>query len=303
MKEVLDRPEMLQDLGEMPFFAHVFHQNTLGLYFSSTAQWEKAIELYVPLVDDFLARPEMIELDPELFLGIQNNYLQAALFSVKHRHVFAEAAQRMRRIKGLESADQLKFQRIAFQQEFLLEMNFGSLAKAEELVPEMARWLLKFDKQLPIRRKLVFYYNFAQLFFVRDNYVKAQRWVNTILAAPGRTERTDIRYFAYLFTVLLQYELGNVQLQDALLRSARRQLRQSDRLREFEQTVIRFVKAANRALPHDQTHFDRLIADLEALLDQKGDRPPLGADLLLLWARGKKARTSTEAQYFLSKKG
>lgn len=299
MERLLEWPAMTAHRSEIPFFAHVYHQNTYGLFFSSTAQWPKAVALYEALVNDYLARPEMIPIDPELFLGIQNNYLQASLFSVEHRHDFAQAAQKMRELKGLEAADQLKFQRIAYQQEFLLEMNFGSLAHAAELIPEMATWLQKNDRQLPIRRKLVFYYNFAQLYFVRDQYVKAHRWVNTILAAPGRTERTDIRYFAILFAAIIQFELGNVELQDSLLRSARRQLRLSDRLRNFEQAIIRFIQSVSQTVPGDKSPYQKLQTDLEELLEQKGDRPPLGAEVLLLWSRGKIKGTGTETQFYL----
>lgn len=299
--EILERPELKIVVPLDRFLTLVYQQNTIALYYTSTAQWEKAIPIYSNLVEGFLERPELISYKPELFLGVQNNYLQACIFGVENRDEFANAAQQMNHIPGLSPIDQIKFQRIGYLQRLLLDMNVGELNDAESLVGEISEWMETNKKRLAIRRRLVFYYNFTILFFIREDYSSSNQWLQKIIDCPGKDERQDIRIFARLFRVILHFEMGNTDLYDYLLRSVHRHLKKSKRLEDFEMALLHFTRRVAQSLPGALNPFHELLPELENIMERKGDRPPLGAQELVLWAKGKIEGNGTEAQYMLAR--
>ena len=303
MEALLKRDALLAPPPDTPFLAYVYHQNTFGLFYTSTARWPEAIATYTPLMDRYLENPSLISLEPELFLGVQNNYMHACLFSVEHRFHFAELARQMREVPGLRASDRLKFQRITYQQQLLLEMNFGNLTEAAALVLEIAQWIESHRKKLAIRRILVFYYNFAILCFIRNDMSGCNRWTREIIATPGTSERADIRYFAHILAVIVQIELGQVDLQDSMYRAVRRKLKKSDRLQSFEEALIHFVRRVNQSLPGSLDPYKELLPKLVELVEHAAERPPLGARELILWINGKLEGNGTKAQYLSSRSG
>lgn len=301
LMEILERPELKVEVPLSHFLAFVYQQNTIALYYTSTAQWTKAIPIYSNLVEQFLERPELISYQAELFLGVQNNYLQACIFGVENREEFANAARQMNQIAGLSPTDQIKFQRISYMQRLLLDMNVGQLKDAVALVGEIAEWMEKNEKRLVIRRRLVFYYNFTILFFIRGDFSTSNQWLQRILDCPGKDERLDIRIFARLFRVILHFELGNTDLYEYLLRSVHRHLKKSQRMQDFEMALLHFTRRVAQSLPGSLNPFQELLPELENIMERKGDRPPLGAQELVLWAKGKIEGNGTEAQYLLAR--
>lgn len=180
-----------------------------------------------------------------------------------------------------------EYQRMLYQNQFSLALNRGNFDAIQGMIPQIESWLTRERDHLPAARVLALLHNMAIAEFLSGHFKAAHRFVVQILNEPDRKARTDIREFAIVFQVALQYELGDVALNEYLTRSASRYYLRRNRETGFEMAVIRFVQTAMGLPSKKEKHasLQKLVTALEAVIEQeKGSIPILGLRELHLWA-------------------
>lgn len=285
--EVMNHPLLQADPPQGAFLAKVYYLNIHGVYQIAAGNFQKAFPLLEQNMQMWRNSPWFIAEEPDLYLGIFNNYLSCCLHGIHYYPQFEAAVKEIRALTDLPPEIQLKFQRVAYFQEFAYAMNFGGLDAGVAFIPEMEKWLHQNKKRLPLYIVLVFYYNVTMFFFAHEEYPSAHRWLLKIIHEPGKKERQDIRDFARVFQLVLHFELGNLDVQEYLLRSAYRYFLKTKTGSDFEALLIgKFQELGQQEKPV-KTIYQEFKEALTELKARKGERIPLGLAELILWTEGK----------------
>lgn len=296
-QKILNHPELqIRPISEN-LLARTYYHNIRGMIEMATGNSARAYQEYLPLIEDWSQQQHRIEDMADLYLGVYNNYLACCLFRDRHYADFQPAIQRLMDLSFRDSAILTKFRRVAYFNDFIFRWNHEPFATVVPLVQEIKEWMEKVQEQLPLYQKLVFYYNFANFYFLNDDYSEANYWNLQIRNAEGSDERIDIRDFARMFQLILQFEMGDFDLREYTLRSVKRFLSRSQNLQDLESALLKYFQAVN-VNPADQLKAaSELEISLENIRRAPGDRTPLGLRELTLWARGKVNGKGTTATF------
>lgn len=303
-KTILLHPLMQSPPPEQAFYAATLFLQIRGTYHLALGEIRDAWDNFDLLMRRWELYADQIEHRSDLYLGSLNNYLGTCLSDPKFHPHFLEWVQRARHIQGISPPTRLKLERVAYVQELAFRMNFSTLQASEAFVQEMAHWLQAHADTLEPGRLLHCYYNLTQFHFVYGRYSQANRWLLKISHFPETDARQDIRDFARIFQVVLQHELENFDLQDYLLRSATRYLKQSGQTSELEEALLQWVRNTQKLDPTDKgamkACLKTLLQRLLALQEKHPGRPPLGLQEMILWAESKIAGKAI-GDYFQAK--
>lgn len=292
--ELADLPELNALQKEVPggLICSVYWHNIQGIALLNALDYFAAHRLYQNLMALWEEQAHRIPDQADLYLGCANNYLNACLFGLEHIE-FLSSAQSLRSLDNLPAAASLKLRRIVYSHELNYSINFGKYDEGVQLVAEIENWLRESEQQLDVSRRLAFYYNIANFHFGFGQVSEANRWINRILNLPRGPERPDIRDFARLFQLVIQYELGHLDLQEYFLRSSYRYFARSRKLTEFEAALIDFMKEMGKVPEQSPAFFaacEQLHTQLDAMWMDKWEKAPLGLELTLFWVKSKLKR-------------
>lgn len=285
--QILNHPVLKQPPREDRFLAGVYYWNIMGIYAITHGDYASSYAHLNKNISLWNQHKWFIADQADLYLGIVNNFLSTCLFSIDYFDRFEKEVKAIREIEGLPTEIMLKFQRVAYFQEFMYAMNFVGYEWGASLVPEIEAWLTRYQRHISLHLLLAFYHNIVVFYFIFEQYSLANRWLRKILETPGKTERQDIRNFARLLQLVLQYEMGDLDLQAYLLRSAYRYLRKTNKLHEFEAVLIRLFQDLSRNPLQQKAAFREAFEKLTLLNKQEGERTPAGILEIILWAEGK----------------
>ena len=126
----------------------------------------------------------------------------------------------------------------------LIKMSFfiskGEFEKALKGVDTQKLELEKLSQLIPHSTKLNFNYAMAYSNLVCNKLHEASFWVNEILKDSSYDRRNDILVYTRILNLIIQYELGNEEIMDHLIRSAQRFIDKKNRLLKLEKLLLRF---------------------------------------------------------------
>lgn len=125
------------------------------------------------------------------------------------------------------------------------------------------------SKAITKELELLNYYTFAQICMGEGKYNEASKWLQLILRDDVyKNTREDIRTFARILNLIVQFERENQELVESNLKSLYRFLYKKHRMFAFEDTVIRFIRRLNRSLDNEKLNrlFEKLHEELGTLI-------------------------------------
>jgi hypothetical protein len=168
------------------------------------------------------------EADPMLAKEYPTNYRRAlanhlaALFKADQFDAFPDVLQRLKALPPLHHDDEAEiFQNAAFY-EFLYHLNRAALEEAAALVPAIERGLATYADRLNKSREISFCFNICLMYFFRESWSLALRWLNRLVNDRPSEQRLDIQQVLRIFELILHYELENQDLMESKLRAAAR---------------------------------------------------------------------------------
>lgn len=264
--------------------------NILGIKHLIDRDPQAALARYAELLRAWRDQPAWIADQAPLLLTICN-YFQTACFYMKMD--WAQAREYLSLVpdfKALAPETARDFQRMLYHNQLTPALNTGNLDSVQALIPQIDAWLQAESAALSSSQILPFYHNFAVAEFLMGHHKQAFRYVQRILNMPQRKHRLDIREFALVLQAILQFEIGDLQLNEYLTRSGRRHFAKKSREMEFESGVLRCLE---RLMAHPDPgeqvpHLLELRASLDALAKQlPGTVPVLGLTETQLWVESK----------------
>lgn len=117
----------------------------------------------------------------------------------------------------------------------------GSFKEGLQLIPGIEKKLHEYGLFVDQHRIMVFNYKFASMYFGSGRYDKAIDYLMPIINNHSDL-RIDLQCYARLMHLMCHYELGNLELMDALSRSVYRFMAKMKNLTGVEEEIFRFLR-------------------------------------------------------------
>ncbi len=272
----------------LDFFSRLYLYQSHVWYHLIIQDFKMCFKYAQKWVDLFEQNPNMIDIDPDMYLKGLHNLLNA-LYHVgtEHHHRFEEALTKMeefnkkREGKLNENSELLYF--------LYLEANrinnffmTGEFTKGTEMIPYWEERMEHFADRLDPYRILVFYYKFASLLFGAGKNKEAIKYLNKIMSFGDQKLREDIHVYSRMLMLLSHYELGNDDLLEYQIKSVYRYLAKTKDMGEVHKEILYFLRTTPGITKRDlKIEFEKLLAKLKVIRNHPYEkRPFLYLDLI-----------------------
>ncbi|HTF03553.1 MAG TPA: hypothetical protein VK826_05980 [Bacteroidia bacterium] len=269
--------------------------NIFGLRELYKRQSLPALKRYEKLLLEWQQHPEWQRDQTPLLILISKFYQIACFYAPLTWKQAQHYLKVLSGFNGLPPDTKRDIQRMLYHNQFTLALNMGKFDSVHSLIPEIDQWVHSETKHLTEAQTLPFLCNFSVAEFLYGNLESANRFVTRILNTPNRKVRVDIREFALVLQALLQYEMGNENLNEYLTRSGKRHFSKNANEINFEMSVFKHLdvllrKGSARQIKDSLT---KLIGELDELAQQtQGAVSFLGLNEIRMWAQSKQEDVS-----------
>ena len=118
----------------------------------------------------------------------------------------------------------------------------GYFKQRKEVVETIKERLSNTDSALDAPRKSDYRYNLSVFYFSFGGYAESLDWINRVVNEDQKDIQQDVYSFARILSLIIHLELGNVELLENAIRSLRRYLASRDRLYQFEEGSLTFLR-------------------------------------------------------------
>lgn len=263
---------------------HLYHQ-IKAFEGHVTGNYHAAREHYARLTTLWQAHPHLCKEEQEKYKSILFNYLSLSTITAH----YAQFPETIAKIKSLESHN--PHERLRTTQSLIINqlqyfLNTGALLQGIDETEKADQWLQKHGDSRSVSIIVGICHLAASICFLTGAYRKALKWVNKVINQHGETGRRESVQFMRMLQMIIHFELGNHDLLENLIRSARRYFKKEGRLFEFEAQYLRTMrKLINRRPDQHQEQFERLQQALEKLGTEARQWP--GEKDLRLWLESK----------------
>jgi hypothetical protein len=209
--------------------SQVLHYHILyGLHFikGDIKKAERHISQLIKLLEKY---PDRIKEDPHAYVTAIGNKIGLYLAGKR----WDEIPTLIFKIREVPSKYKLKHEsRFAvrlwlrmFNVELEMYRDSRQLEKGIALIDEIQKFIAKRPKAIPADYILLFYYQFANIFFLKKEYIKSLRWLNEIINSSFGNTREDIQSYARILNLMVHFELNNIIVLRYAVDSCRRFLK------------------------------------------------------------------------------
>jgi hypothetical protein len=194
----------------------VLHSHILyGLHFikGDIKEAEKHISALIELLEGY---PDRIKEDPHSYVTAISNKIGLYL-AVKRWAGVPALVDKIREVPVKyklenESKFTVRLWLRTFNVELEMYRDSRQLKKGIEMIDEIQQFVEKRKKTIPADYMLLFYYQYANIFFLNKEYAKALGWVNEIMNSKFGNKREDIQSYARILNLMVHFEHYGVEI-------------------------------------------------------------------------------------------
>jgi len=141
---------------------------------------------------------------------------------------------------------------------------------AEKLIITIEEFLSKNQKSITDSYRVLFYYQFAYIYFMLGNYNKSLIWTNTLLQNDLAKVRDDVYTYSRFLNLMIHFELGNNIVLKYAVDATRKHFRKKRNLLNFEKVLLNFFSKISMARSDlHKSLFIKLKENLFAATEEK----------------------------------
>lgn len=291
MLENISQHNALRETVYPDLFTEGLAQDVRGMLLLAKGKGQDALALYSALLKRWQQQPEWIREFPDHYLTLFKNYQLAVFWGTLSNKKLQSYLSLLPREEELPPKGRLDFQRIRHSHLLTLGLNTGKFDLVQSQVPFILKWLKENKQQLPVSAQLAFQHNICITYFLSGDYREAYRNLQPILRHKGRGEREDILDFARVLQAVLLCQLGDDELSEYLIRSARKFFKRNPQQWAFEEAVLRYLGLSlNAKSKSAQQKLDASLSERmeEFARDSPGSYPLLGLVEIQCWLQSRR---------------
>jgi len=278
---IMEHPLLSRDEGEIGYRTRNMFYNIWGLYFYQKSEFEKARAILLQNLRFLEANKHRLSEESISYTGTLINLINTALnmedFDLAH-----ELLDKFNEL-GKESIHlQIKaFQITALSEIFIAEAT-GELEHALASVPGIERKLLLYKGKINIINEVIIYFNISSLYFVAGEFSKSLAWRNKMFDNCDVEVKEDILCASKIMNLINQYELGNADVLEFMLRSTYRYLYKKARIYKHEKLILEFIRKLCNITTKEGLNqiFTRLRDQLLTLQQEPYEKSPFYFDII-----------------------
>lgn len=281
-----DEAQALTDLSRS-FFFHI-----RAAYYSARHRLEEAYQATKELVNLFERRADFMENDPLGYIYALRNHATDC-FNVGHYDEVQHVLNRMNEVLRERSTPSINESVQVFKSvkslEIILYIGMANFTEGRRVAKEVDEGIKKYQHVLDKNAEILFYYQLGLMFFYMQEYPTALKYVNCVINERYENMREDIYCFARILSLLLHYELGNVDLLDSMMRSTYTYLSKRKRIYKAESLIINLVKKLRTATTVEKLTrlFQQKLREAEGLDKDRFESNAYSYIDIVVWLRHK----------------
>lgn len=258
-KKIIEHPLLSDESKAQTVEAKVIYHLLHSVYSNISNNIETAYKHDTKLVKLARSNPEILLEHPRRCIVIFRNHILTSHYLKKRKETEAS----LNWLKNLKAGTPLMndLSRInGFSIEAYLYVREADFHEGYLKIKEFAREVEN-SKAITKELELLNYFTFAQICFGAGKMNEASKWLQFILQDEAyKHTREDIRTFAKILNLIVQFERENQELVESNVKSLYRFLCKKKRMFASEDTVIKFIRRLNRSIDNE-----KLIKLLEKL--------------------------------------
>jgi hypothetical protein len=274
LQHMLDTP-LLADLTQAKSHqAQILYYRIYAFYFYTIADFKQFYDTGGQLVKLMESKAHFLKEDVSEYISALSN-LAVSCILTKNYHDLEQTLDKIKSVKPRTKDDELKIHRQYHTLYFRWCIDTGNFEKGLialeahlKTIDQLGRRLFETDS---------FFFQYFYIYFGTGNYDEALDYLNRWLNAPRSIQRQDLQSLARILNLIIHYEMGNTLLLESLLRSTYRFLNKRNRLHEFEEQVLLFIRTVIREQDRrsNRAAFMALQAQFNTLQLQQSERAML----------------------------
>lgn len=273
-------------------FSAKFYRNLMQANFLFVSNEHKQanvlMEKNVKLMEQY---PHMIELKPAVYLGMLRNKAVNELSLMRYKPLF-DTIRKMDAFVEKYGHLNRYFEVMSENLKLFVYIPTGQFTEALSI----AEKLDTIYRQLPVTKTLkkerqLQHYAFTYIYIGLGDYKMANQHINSLLNNHEFDLRSDLFCFAHILSLIIHFELENVELLDYRARSTYNLLLKRNHLYEFEKQIIVFLKNTKnmtRKSPEIRQAFIELKENIERITENnKLEKNALSLFDLISWLESK----------------
>lgn len=213
------------------------------------------------------AQKHRIKESPGAYINALNNLLSFYLYNKNYEEVntLLKKVKYVAETFGIQKKDKLflKLQLRSYNIELEMYRDTKDLEKASNLIKELEIFMEKSRKNIPHSYTLLFWFQFANVSFMKEDFSAALKQVNCILEARFRNLRKDLDLYSRWLNLFIHLEMKNYMVLRYYIDSVRRFAKKIRALDLQERSILRaMIDLSQTEEKEHRKIYEQLYTDL-----------------------------------------
>lgn len=301
LEEYLEHPLLAEDAPSNSVKSALLYNWAHGIYHFSRNEHEAALHYTTEQIHLFESSPIILNDYPKHYLNILHN--QATSLQILRDHAqfnavvekataFAEQFLARNPLRTLRLRCEVFY--MAYWNQLTHFVRIGEFSNALRLAEKIEAGLVEFAPHLESYNYFKLLLKLTALYIGAGHYAEATSKLTMLLNDRTISQHSDIEKYSRFLQIIVQYELGNIELIEYLARSTYRWLRSRKELDAFDSVILRYARKLGYTTvePPNAAFFQEWETALTAEIQRRGYRS--GFFDYIAWIQSKKAGVSMQ---------
>ncbi len=204
---------------------------------------DKAKHTLEELVKEWEQNPELLKEYFVMYFSVNNNLLGFLVHSKQYKEAFVRILLLKQKVNAIHnvSAALIKEKLRLYNLELEIHRNLKGLQATHTIVDEILSFIKDYESLVPETYRLSFCFQFAALYFQKEEYRNALQWVNDIFNNQTKKDRKDLILYTHWLNLLIHYQLGNGSTLIYLINTIKKIIKKHKNIASYEKIILKFL--------------------------------------------------------------
>lgn len=215
---------------------------------------EKAKQTLDDLIKEWDQNPELLKEYFSMYFSINNNLLGFLVFKKQYKEAYVRILLLKQKASTITtvSASLIKEKLKLYNIELEIHRSLKDLHTTHEVIDEIQNFIELHKTLVPNNYWLSFRFQFATIYFLKNDIKKALQWINDILNNQSKKDRKDLITHTYWLNLMVHYELGNGFTLRYLIDTMKKYLKKQKNIDPYEKIVLKFLSKTCEYTPNEK---------------------------------------------------
>ncbi len=227
---------------------------------------DKAKRTIEDLIKEWDQNPELLKEYFTMYFSVTNNLLGFLVFKKQYKEAFVRILLLKQKALAVDtvSAAFIKEKLRLYNIELEIHRSLKKLHTTHEVIDEIQYFIENHKTLVPGNYRLSFCFQFANIYFTKNDYKKALHWINDVLNNQTKKDRKDLITYTHWLNLLVHYELGNGFTLRYLIDTMKKHIKKHKNIDSYEKTLLKFLsKTVEYAGNEKRKAFEILQKEIE----------------------------------------